>query len=92
MTRRRIFVQHARVKIRRSIEANQQSAPPPPRTAPARSARRQPARHALPTRTCPSCGNELVERHRLLGGDGSLYRRMTCTCGYCRVFKEAKPQ
>lgn len=83
--RRRIHVTHARVKIRRSVE--QQSAPPPPRRAPARSAR-QPARHTLPVRHCPSCGNELVERHRLLGGDGSLYRKMHCTCGFCRVFKE----
>ena len=82
--RRRIHVTHARVRIRRSIE----DTPPPPRRAPARSAR-QPSRHTLPVRHCPTCGNELVEKHRLLGGDGSLYRKMTCTaCNYQRVFKE----
>ena len=88
MTRRRIHVTHQRVRIRRSIEANQPDASAGRRGTTARSARQASRLQPLPVRCCPSCGDVLVERHRLLGVDGSLFRRMHCTCGYVRVFKE----
>lgn len=86
MTRRKkIITQLGRRKLRQA-ESARSSTPVDRKTS--RPMRRP---QSAPPIDCPTCGLPLEERHRLLGADGSLFRRLHCQCGYVRVFKECFP-